>query len=500
MRIEMKELKKQDGFNESERYLANLCNKSFLNLWSYPNVYTDEGKKSINGDGKELCDLLVVFDKHVIIFSDKDIGFKDTGDIKVDWGRWVKKAVIKSASQLYGAESWIKERPSRLFLDKKCSIPFPLEIPSVKEIKVHRIAVAKNASQRFSKLVGGSGSLIIDPSISGNEHFEHPFTIGHPIANKDFVHVFDDVALDIILKELDTISDFVDYIEKKEEFINSGLLGSAAGEEEILAHYLMSSRPGKEPGFYVDRNQKAFILEGHYDSLINLPQYKRGKEQDKISYFWDGFIDHFGKHALAGTLIHNKENILSDVILGLKLMASERRVSRRVLSSSILEKVKLSDPSKRAARVLVSPTTPRNGYVWLLLPIPSEAKNYEDYRKYRQELLYVFCTSTKLLQPSLDFVVGVATEPRNGSGGEDMIYLDTTSWRKEDYDKAKIDRENYKVLLPDMVKESSVKEYQYPILPGDFPIEENRSVNLRKQKIRARKQQKRARKLNRKNN
>ncbi|ECY1325769.1 TPA: hypothetical protein MZP54_004707, partial [Salmonella enterica] len=74
----MKEIVKQDGFNESEKYLADLCSKTFLSLWSYPNVYTDEGKKSDNSDGKELCDLLVVFNQHVIIFSDKDIGFKDT--------------------------------------------------------------------------------------------------------------------------------------------------------------------------------------------------------------------------------------------------------------------------------------------------------------------------------------------------------------------------------------------------------------------------------------
>lgn len=498
--LKMTELEKKNGFNESERYLANLCNKSFLNLWSYPNIYTNEGKKSVNGDGKELCDLLVVFDKHVIIFSDKDIGFKDTGNIKVDWSRWVKKAVLKSANQLYGAESWIKDRPDRLFLDKKCTTPFPLEIPSKQEIKIHRIAVAKNASQRFSKLAGGSGSLIINPGISGNEHFEHPFMIGHPVANKSFIHVFDDVALDIILTELDTISDFVDYIEKKEKFISSGQLASAAGEEEILAHYLMSAHSGKEPGFYIEENQKAVIFEGHYESLKSLPQYKRGKKEDKISYFWDGFIEHFGKHALAGTLIYERKILLSDAILGLKIMASERRVARRVLSNSILEKVESSDPSRLAARVILSPTIVQNGYIWLLVPIPPEAKNYEDYRKYRQELLRIYCTSTKLLQPSIDFVVGVATETRTGGGGEDMIYLDTTCWEKEDYENAQKDRDELNILQPDGVKQFSGTEYQYPISPGDYPSEKNRKSNVKKQKTRSRTQQKKARKLNRRNN
>ncbi len=43
----MNEIIKQDGFNDSEKYLASLCEKTFLRLWSYPNVYTDEGKKMI---------------------------------------------------------------------------------------------------------------------------------------------------------------------------------------------------------------------------------------------------------------------------------------------------------------------------------------------------------------------------------------------------------------------------------------------------------------------
>jgi hypothetical protein len=50
--------------NQSEEYLARLCRRSFLSLWSYP---TPQGKNA----GKELCDCLVVCDPDVIIFSVK---------------------------------------------------------------------------------------------------------------------------------------------------------------------------------------------------------------------------------------------------------------------------------------------------------------------------------------------------------------------------------------------------------------------------------------------
>ncbi len=487
---------KQQGFNQSEIYLANLCEKTFLNLWSYPNVYTDEGKRSEKGDGKELCDLLVVFGHNIIIFSDKDIGFKDTGNIETDWGRWVKRAVLKSANQLYGAESWIRDKADRIYLDSKCKNKFPLPFPDSELIKIHRIAVAKNATARFSSILPGSGSLIIDPSIKGDEHLKNPFMIGIPVPNKPFIHVFDDVALNVVLKELDTISDFVGYLEKKEEFITSGKLMSAAGEEDLLAHYLMSAKKDQQPGFYIEEKHKAVILEGQYDYLRTLPQYHHGKQLDKTSYFWDAFIEHFGKHALGGTLLCEIEKPLADMTLALQIMASERRTARRVLSRSILEKVNTAPENKKAVRILASPTNPSCGYIWLLLPIPPQAQSYEDYREYRKNYLYIYCTSAKLLYPNFEIIVGVATEPRGGGGGEDMIYLDTTNWQESDYKQAEQDRNDFRVLLPSNVQQFSGKEYQYPI--HETTALDSKRVSAGPAKLkRQKKAQKKARKLNR---
>jgi hypothetical protein len=95
----------------SEKYLAELSKRSFLSLWSFPHLYTDEGKKTAQGTGRELCDLLVVFGSHVLIFSDKHCAYKDTGQVIVDWPRWYRKAVLASIKQLYGAESWLSRYP-----------------------------------------------------------------------------------------------------------------------------------------------------------------------------------------------------------------------------------------------------------------------------------------------------------------------------------------------------------------------------------------------------
>jgi hypothetical protein len=50
--IYMPSIIRSTGLTTSEQYLAKLADKTFLNLWSYPNLYRDVGK--------ELCDLLVV--------------------------------------------------------------------------------------------------------------------------------------------------------------------------------------------------------------------------------------------------------------------------------------------------------------------------------------------------------------------------------------------------------------------------------------------------------
>ena len=136
------------GVTAAERYLAKLCKRSFLSMWSYTGVFRDQkAAAGGKGDGKELCDLLVVFENHIIIFSDKDCRFDDAGDLQVAWARWFKKAIQNSARQVWGAERWIRQFPNRLFLDRRCTVPFPISLPDPGKTIVHRIVVAHDASR-----------------------------------------------------------------------------------------------------------------------------------------------------------------------------------------------------------------------------------------------------------------------------------------------------------------------------------------------------------------
>lgn len=219
--------KRSEGVTDSERYLKKLCDRTFLSLWSYPGIYRDQGQTSTKRLGKEVCDLLVVFEDHIIIFSDKNCEFPDTGNINLDWRRWFQRAVVASTQQLWGAERWIRNFPERLFIDPYCQQKLPVQLPDPTNAKFHRIVVSHGASNRCKEEYGGSGSFMINSSLHSDAHFNEnlenfrPFTIGNVTPDKGYIHVLDDTTLGIILETLDTISDFVEYLEKKERFLTS---------------------------------------------------------------------------------------------------------------------------------------------------------------------------------------------------------------------------------------------------------------------------------------
>lgn len=98
-------IKKASGLTPTEKHLAKLADDTFLDLWSWPNVF----KKA----GKELCDLLVVCGDDVLMFSDKHIAWPDA-PFELAWKRWYSRAIGESAGQIRKADLWLKKNPLKL--------------------------------------------------------------------------------------------------------------------------------------------------------------------------------------------------------------------------------------------------------------------------------------------------------------------------------------------------------------------------------------------------
>src|SRR5438045_2294555 len=116
------------GVTASERTLKRLCDRSFLSLWSHASVFRDQGNGS-GREGKGICDVVVVFGEHGLVFSDKHCIFPASGDPLVNWKRWYRNAIADSAKQIYGAERWFKTHPDRVFRDRKCTQRLPVSLP-----------------------------------------------------------------------------------------------------------------------------------------------------------------------------------------------------------------------------------------------------------------------------------------------------------------------------------------------------------------------------------
>src|SRR5437764_10307429 len=104
------------------------------------------------------------------------------------------------------------------------------------------------------------------------------------------------------MQTLDTIDDFVRYLEKKEKLFGGPITVHAAGEEELLAIYLSKlNRQGEHDFIFPASYDLVSVPEGHYQRFLASPERQAQIKQDRISYAWDEIIQKFAHHLLAVT-------------------------------------------------------------------------------------------------------------------------------------------------------------------------------------------------------
>ncbi len=363
--------------NQSEEFVEKLCYQTFLKFWSYANPLLRKGK--------ELTDVLIVCDPYIIIFSVKDINIKETDDVEQDAERWLKRAIDASAKQIYGAERMLSMSDIVLLSDGKTEI----KLPPKKERIVFRVAVALGRKETFPLKFGDLG--------------------------KGYVHVFDQDSFDKALIELDTILDFVKYLQQKEKLIKNNTIILSAAEEDFLAYYLDGEGQFPENGLVV-------LDQGLWSSFEKSEKQKRWQEEIKISALWDKFInqmsdDFFGNRLDFPVSREELEEIL-------RVMAKEDRISRKLLSElwfDIINKTKHSKVFTRAVRSEISGSFV---YVFLARPIDTD-------RELRKKELLLRCLIARGRNMDSQKIIGIGTETVNGIGSSfDLVLLDLPEWNQ----------------------------------------------------------------------
>lgn len=463
------------GTTASERYLSNLARKAFLSLWSYSNLFTDEGRSNGKGDGKELCDLVVIFGNNVLLFSDKHCEFPVHQDIKVAWSRWYRRAVEKSVRQLIGAEKFLRANPARIYLDKNCSARLPIDYPAPEVARYFLIAVTRGSYAAAKQFWGGrsSGSLLLDSSIEGDTHTESPFRIGFPAQGRRFVHVLDEMTIDVLLEELDTVPDLVAYLSCKEAFMSSaGVAITVAGEEDLLARYMCTMKDGNHslPDIPDDTSYLT-IVEGDWEFYSTSPQRAAKVKADTQSYMWDALIEHQSSFIRSGKALSLPDESLpmSDHEHVVRAMADETRLARRQLATDFRHALNQSERNKKFARISMSGGRHDRAYVFLTAPKP-DGVSYQEYREMRSMALLTYCHGVKLKFPWVAEAVGIASEPMSEAiSSQDFLYVELGSGDLEvtETDKWQQAMEELDVLQAPTMNPLRGREHEFP-MPFNF--------------------------------
>ncbi|CAH0248036.1 SEC-C domain-containing protein [Roseomonas sp. CECT 9278] len=421
-----------NGVTPSERLLSELCQRSFLRLWSYANPHKD--------DGHEFCDVIAVFENHVFIFFDREKVLPEilvTDDPMIRWNRWKRDAIDRQITTANGAERYIKSG-RRIYLDAKKTKLLPVKIDLTKVI-VHKIVVAHGAAEackNFSDTnVYGSLAISYHDMTHGTPP---PFPFMVALDKERPIHIFDTHNLPIIFRELDTVKDFSDYLDAKIEAIRKYDMLTYCGEEDLLANYWMNldKKTGKHFVGVPDGTVNVVMIgEGEWKDLIDLEQYKSTKTANQISYFWDDIIQRTCDNWLNGRLLGDADLLRRPSAIF--EMAKEPRFMRRILVEHIKEAIENFPKTEQLTRHMrfFRSFYSKTGYVFIQVWIPPELRKGEiDDRSIRREMLRIACGAAKNKFPDLEIVVGIAIEPprMTTSIGEDFIWMDCRGWTDKD--------------------------------------------------------------------
>jgi hypothetical protein len=374
-----------------------MATATFLEDWCYPNPKWE--------NGKELCDLLVVFDDTAIIWSVKNLKLQENGQFRAS-------EVEKSKNQLLGAYRHL----------------FDLKQP-IKLINPRR------------------REEIFDPSKIKNVHLisallgenEEEISAGLEEQKSKFIHTLNRSFTEILLNELDTISDFSSYLLKKEElFREDKQLYISGGEEELLATYITN-------GQTFDPFKKAnmvFMEEGSWKELQENPKYIEKKRVDKISYAWDGIIN----RAHEGSSEY--ERVARE-------LARPNRFQRRVLAKTFLDT--LINGSKHKDRPVYRRMFELEGTSYCFVLFDDKTEKRED----RKSLLGACCFVVRGTFKNNHKVLGIATEKTVAPiCSYDFCLMELPEWNEELEKAKKTAQEEHGIFAN--YQETPFSEDEYP--------------------------------------
>lgn len=363
----------------AEDIIHQLAEKTFFKDWCFPNPFVKKGK--------ELCDLLVVFDNIAIIWQVKDLEIRSDGTCS-------QGELDKNLRQLGGAR--------RQLFDLKTTI-------TLLDGHGHDESFDADAIQHIYLI-----SVLTGPEQDYYSPLEQ--------IKKYKAHVYSGRTLEILLNELDTISDFYAYLKAKEALFDSEMsIIISGGEEELLGFYLLEDRSFDKFSSY----DSAYLTGDFWEGYKNRKEVIAKNSEDRISYVWDNLIK------VAATTGYNYKRITRE-------MAKLCRFKRRAAAKSVIELVIRA--SKDKSNNIFRRNFNVDNVTYTLLLMPSDWN-----REVRKKVLMAQYLIARDMSENC-IVIGLATElERNVHRSFDFCYINYPEWDDDQRAHAQELKKAYKI-------------------------------------------------------
>jgi hypothetical protein len=398
----------------TETHLTLLAQQTFLKLWSYPNPF--------RAPGKEFTDLLVVFGNEILIFSDKASAYQG-GDSTTAWRRWYQRTITESMKQLEGAVGQLTDPNATVFVDARASSALPFALPPIKERRLHLIAVAHPSSlpnQPPSHFIG----LTFDSMVTGDKT---PFRVGAERVKGRLVHLFDGSALELLLTELDTVADFVEYLRQRETAI-SARPALSFKEPDLLALALEARTHGGTTILPLADENGMTVVPANLWNVYDKRNAAHRRLRNKLSYNVDRLIEHFHEEYIAGRYLQQPLPTYVSHEKAMRHLASESRFGRQAIASALNAILGEVDQRTFWATTVASCDDDGTRYVWLTYPDFLENIRLEDGEAFVLHHLKEHVFVAQSIFPS-KIIIGIALpHPKAQAKSFFITILDGAGW------------------------------------------------------------------------
>lgn len=353
--------------------------------------------KKQNGQEKELSDILIPFEEVAISIQVKSKTV-DVNSLKPEVIRQrIKKVIDEGVGQLRNTRL-IVDQGKTIHLQNVHGIDIPLNSTIVKSI--HGIVVGK---------IYGAGKQL---NVPGGFEYKHDMPI----------HIFSAEDFEAISSEVDTIPDFVRYLDVRAQLLQENKINPNVRELDLLTTF--KTQPDLLEYVLSQKGGALVITEGIWEEYITSrrKEISRRNELNVPSYLYDLTIKELSSTIGYAPNVTNPSNqqamekgTVESYWKGVYELSKLSRLDRRIFGTKMMEKAKQAD------------TDIGYGYSLFLLGKDEAIFFYSVggvSRQERVDRLYKF-TAAAYLQKELRKITAIATEPMSGPGRSfDLIYLE----------------------------------------------------------------------------